>query len=114
MTEFFVAVFRDRLTSNASNIGALSVNSKLTHFRRCYLSSLPASELEMKVEDIFGLMIGNQVSLFGAKNGIATPRVASTSIDRSGAAADLATLCKELGAVTILKRYGVLERLEAQ
>ena len=78
------------------------------------ISSLPASELEMKVENIFGLMIGNQVSLFGAKNGIATPRVASTSMDRSGAAADLATLCKELGAVTVLKKYGVLEKLEAQ
>jgi len=78
------------------------------------ISSLPTSELEMKVQDFFGKMIGNQLALFGAKNGIATPRAASTTMDRSGAAADLATLCKEVGVVKILKNYGVLEKLEAQ
>ena len=78
------------------------------------ISSLPSSELEIQINDLFGQVIGNQGALFGSKNGIATPRAASTTFDRSGAAADLAVLCKELGIVTVLKEYGVLEKMEGQ
>ncbi|KAL7441653.1 hypothetical protein ACHAXM_007936 [Skeletonema potamos] len=44
--------------------------------------------------------------------GIAKPHTASTTQSRGAAAADLAILVRELGAVVVLKRYGVLAEIE--
>ena len=44
--------------------------------------------------------------------GIAKPHTASTTQSRGGAAADIAILVKELGAVIVLKRFGVLAEIE--
>mmetsp|Transcript_18475 Transcript_18475/g.30220 ORF Transcript_18475/g.30220 Transcript_18475/m.30220 type:complete len:579 (-) Transcript_18475:91-1827(-) len=44
--------------------------------------------------------------------GIAKPHTASTTQSRGAAAADIAILVKELGAVIVLKRFGVLAEIE--
>eukprot|EP00984_Skeletonema_dohrnii_P000221 scaffold70_cov124-Skeletonema_dohrnii-CCMP3373.AAC.2 len=44
--------------------------------------------------------------------GIAKPHTASTTQSRGAAAADIAILVKELGAVVVLKRFGVLAEIE--
>lgn len=44
--------------------------------------------------------------------GIAKPHTASTTQSRGAAAADIAILVKELGAIIVLKRFGVLAEIE--
>ena len=44
--------------------------------------------------------------------GIAKPHTASTTQSRGSAAADIAILCKELGPLVVLKRFGVLAEIE--
>ena len=44
--------------------------------------------------------------------GIAKPHTASTTQSRGAAAADIAILVKELGAIVVLKRFGVLAQIE--
>lgn len=66
------------------------------------------------MESFFRTALGFPASLFGAKGGIATPRSGSTTADRSAAAADLAALTNELGAIYILKQCEILEKIEAQ
>lgn len=46
-------------------------------------------------------------------DGIAKPHTASTTADRSGAAADLAVACRELGVVQVLKTMGALAEVES-
>jgi hypothetical protein len=75
------------------------------------ITSLPAEEFKNKVDDIFRLVLGGNPSVFGGK-GIGAPRTASTSLDRKGAAADLATIVKEKGVICVLKQCGILETLE--
>ncbi len=75
------------------------------------ITSLPAEEFTKKVGDIFRLVIGGSPSVFEGK-GIGAPRAASTSMDRKGAAADLATIVKEKGTIAVLKQCSVLEKIE--
>jgi hypothetical protein len=75
------------------------------------VTNLSADEFKTVVDEIFRQVLGGQPSLFGGK-GIGAPRAASTSIDRQGAAADLAMLVKEKGTIAVLKKLGVLQKLE--
>jgi len=63
------------------------------------------------VNDVLRQVLGGQTSLFGG-NGIGAPRTASTSLDRQGAAADLATIVKAKGTINVLKKCGILLALE--
>ncbi len=78
------------------------------------ISALSNDELQIRVDDILRQVLGGAPSLFGGEQGITAPRTASTSLNRGTAAADLAVIVKEKGLVLILKRCGVLERLETQ
>jgi len=53
-------------------------------------------------------------SAFGERSAlnIGAPHTASTTMDRSRAAADVAIAARELGAVVVLKRFGVLSEVE--
>jgi hypothetical protein len=72
---------------------------------------LSDAEFQEKVDDILRQVLGAP-ALFGGSAGIAAPRKASSSIDRRGAAADLAVLAKEKGVIQILKKCKVLEKVE--
>ena len=71
-----------------------------------------ASELQEQFNDLFRQILGGPAPLFSSPTGIATPRAASTSIERGSAAADLAMLTKSLGVITVLKKSFILERIE--
>ena len=75
------------------------------------ITSLAAEEFQTQIDDIFRQILGAQASLFGGQ-GIGAPRAASTSVDRQGAAADLATIVKAKGTISVLKKCGVLQKLE--
>lgn len=73
--------------------------------------SLSAEDFQNKVDDMFRIVLGVQPSVFGG-SGMGAPRAASTSADRKGAAADLATIVKEKGCMQVLKKCGILEKIE--
>mmetsp|Transcript_31262 Transcript_31262/g.35943 ORF Transcript_31262/g.35943 Transcript_31262/m.35943 type:complete len:562 (+) Transcript_31262:151-1836(+) len=75
-------------------------------------SILSCADFESKVDDILRQTLGSPPAFFSGSGGIATPRTASTSFDRKGAAADLAVLAKEKGVIQILKGNKVLEKIE--
>lgn len=75
------------------------------------ICALPDTDFRDKVDDILRQTLGAP-ALFSGGAGIATPRKASTSIDRRGAAADLATLVKGKGVVYVLKKCKVMEKIE--
>jgi hypothetical protein len=75
------------------------------------ICALPDAEFRDKVDDILRQTLGAP-ALFSGGAGIATPRKASTSIDRRGAAADLATLVKGKGVIYVLKKCKVMEKIE--
>ena len=75
------------------------------------ICGLPDAEFRDRVDDILRQTLGAP-ALFSGGAGIATPRKASTSIDRRGAAADLATLVKGKGVIHVLKKCKVMERIE--
>lgn len=75
------------------------------------IANLSDEEFKVQVNDVLRQVLGGQPSLFGG-NGIGAPRTASTSLDRQGAAADLATIVKEKGTINVLKKCGILQLLE--
>lgn len=64
-----------------------------------------------RVSDLLRRALGER-SVFSDRGGIAAPHAASTTRDRSAAAADVAVAARELGVVVVLKRCGVLEEIE--
>ncbi len=78
------------------------------------ISALSNDELQLRVNEILRQVLGGAPSLFGGEQGITAPRTASTSLNRGSAAADLAVIVKEKGLVPILKRCGVLGKIETQ
>jgi hypothetical protein len=76
------------------------------------MNGLSDSELSQTVYDLVRQILGGSPSPFGTEGGIAAPRAASTSTDRSQAAADLAIIVREKGPIKILKQMGVLEKIE--
>lgn len=72
------------------------------------LAGKDASEKKLEIVDIFRQMIG-EPALHG---NLAAPRAASTTRDRSGAAADLATAAKELGVFYVLKECNMLNECQ--
>jgi hypothetical protein len=76
------------------------------------MNGLSDSELTETVYDLVRQVLGGSPALFGAEGGIAAPRAASTSTDRSQAAADLAIIVREKGSIKVLKQMGVLEKIE--
>ena len=74
------------------------------------LKSLEGQELSDRIDDLVHRAFGER-SPFG--EGISRPHTASTTADRSSAAADIAVACRELGTVRVLKRHGVLGKMEA-
>ena len=76
------------------------------------IASLPESDFQTQIDDIFRLVVGGSPSVFGGKGMAGAPRAASTSTDRKGAAADLASIVKEVGAIRVLKKSGVLDKVE--
>lgn len=77
------------------------------------IASLSAEDLQNMVDETLRMVFGGKPSLFGGAQAVGAPRTASTSLDRGGAAADLAMITKEKGVVNVLKKCGVLEKLEA-
>ena len=75
------------------------------------VTSLPNEDFQNHVDDLLRQVVGGQSSLFGGP-GIGAPRTASTSMDRACAAADLATIVKAKGTINVLKKCGVLQKLE--
>ena len=75
------------------------------------IANLSDEEFKVQVNDVLRQVLGGQPSLFGG-NGIGAPRTASTSLDRQGAAADLATIVKAKGTINVLKKCGILVALE--
>lgn len=76
------------------------------------LASLSVDDLQSTVDDILRQALGGSPALFGAENGIAAPRTASTTQVRGRAAADLASIVKSKGLIQILKTCGVLDKIE--
>ena len=74
------------------------------------LKSLEGQDLSDRIADLVHRAFGER-SPFG--EGISRPHTASTTADRSSAAADVAVACRELGTVRVLKRHGVLGKIEA-
>ena len=75
------------------------------------IANLSDEEFKVQVNDVLRQVLGGQPSLFGG-NGIGAPRTASTSLDRQGAAADLAAIVKAKGTINVLKKCGILQALE--
>jgi hypothetical protein len=75
------------------------------------IAGLSDEDFEDKVNEVLRLTLGSP-ALFAGKAGIAAPRKASSSIDRRGAAADLAIMAKERGIIKLLKTCKVLEKIE--
>jgi len=75
------------------------------------IANLSDEEFKVQVNDVLRQVLGGQPSLFGG-NGIGAPRTASTSLDRQGAAADLAAIVKAKGTINVLKKCGILLALE--
>lgn len=65
-------------------------------------------------ESCKGAVLDYVRSAFGEASAlnIGAPHTASTSMDRSRAAADVAVACRELGLIVVLKRFGVLSEVE--
>ena len=74
------------------------------------LQSLAGSDLADRISDLVHRAFGERSPFH---EGISRPHTASTTADRSAAAADLAVACKALGCVRVLKRHGVLAKMEA-
>lgn len=72
---------------------------------------LSDEDFKNQIDDIVRQMLGGSASLFGGQ-GIGAPRTASTTMDRQGHAADLATIVKEKGTIKVLKKCGVLQKIE--
>jgi hypothetical protein len=75
------------------------------------ITSLADEEFKNQVDDILRQVLGGKPSVFGGQ-GMGAPTTASTSLDRQGMAADLATIVKEKGTINVLKKCGVLQKLE--
>lgn len=74
------------------------------------LKSLEGQELADRITDLVHRAFGERSPF---REGISRPHTASTSADRSSAAADIAVACRELGCVRVLKRHGVLAKMES-
>jgi hypothetical protein len=73
---------------------------------------LSDTDFKEKVGEILRLTLGAP-SLFGSSAGISAPRSSSTTVERRGAAADLATLVKAKGVIYVLKQCKVIEKIES-
>lgn len=79
------------------------------------IKALSTEELKNRVDELFSATIGESAPVFDPKSGsMSSPRMQSTTAERGGAAADLATIAKECDIVTVLKKFNVLEKLEVQ
>jgi len=74
-----------------------------------FLSLDEAQQKDRALNEFLPHCLGERASFH---EGIAKPHTASTTQSRGAAAADLAVLVKELGAVVVLKRFGVLAEIE--
>ena len=93
----------------ASKRGAAPpLKASLTAAALADLNSKDAAARQTAILDIYRKMIGEQV--LGAN--LSAPRAASTTRDRSAAAADLATAAKELGVSYVLKDCSILNEIQ--
>lgn len=79
------------------------------------ITALEAMDTEAQkatIMEYVRLAFGENHSLPINKAGVASPHAASTIMDRTSAAADVATAAKKLGIVKVLKSYGVLDFIE--
>jgi len=74
------------------------------------LKSLAGQDLADRIADLVHRAFGERSPFH---EGISRPHTASTTADRSSAAADIAVACRELGCVRVLKRHGVLAKMES-
>ena len=74
------------------------------------LQSLAGTDLADRISDLVHRAFGERSPFH---EGISRPHTASTTAERSSAAADLATACRALGCVRVLKRHGVLAKMES-
>ena len=76
------------------------------------VSDMSREDVKTTVQDLLRQATGESTALF--KEGIATPRTASSTASRSSAAADIATLASAHGLIFVLKECGVMEKVEGQ
>jgi len=76
------------------------------------VKDMSKDEVNQMVQDLLGQAMGESTALF--KQGIATPRTASSTASRGKAAADIATLALHHGLLFVMKTCGVLEKVESQ
>lgn len=74
------------------------------------LRGLGGEELSVRIADLVHAALGERAPF---REGLSRPHTASNPQARSAAAADVAVACRELGLVQVLKRHGVLARVEA-
>lgn len=74
-----------------------------------FLSLDEAQQKDRTLKEFLPHCLGERATFH---EGIAKPHTASTTQSRGAAAADIAILVKELGAVVVLKRFGVLAEIE--
>lgn len=75
------------------------------------LVSLSNKEVWTLINDLFRRVVGASPTFFSGE-GLTAPRAASTSTDRAGAAADLATIIDIKGLVFVLKKCSILVKVE--
>lgn len=103
--------------SNASKKRGTAPSLKPKLFRSpeaiASIKSLSNEDLQNRVSDIFGSVIGESAPMFDPNSGtMSSPRTQSTTGDRGSAAVDLAIIAKECGIITVLKKCNILEKIE--
>jgi hypothetical protein len=76
------------------------------------VKDMSKEEVNQMVQDLLRQAMGESTALF--KEGIATPRTASSTISRGKAAADIAILASVHGMLYVIKTCGVLTKVESQ